>query len=61
MEDLDEVDDAYTDRLLDMQIEEGLPIYVVPIWPPARVAAYLRERARAMTEERLPVVLPQTG
>lgn len=42
VEDLDEVADVFTDRLIDMQVEEGLPIYVVPVWPIERVRAHLR-------------------
>jgi hypothetical protein len=42
--DVEEIDVAtavFLDRLLDMQIEEGLPIYVIPLEPVARVLATL--------------------
>jgi hypothetical protein len=45
VEDLDEVADVFTDRLVDMQVEEGLPIYVIPLPPPERVRAQWRARA----------------
>ncbi len=41
VDDLDPVADVVVRRLLDMQVEEGLPIYVIPIWPDARIDAYL--------------------
>ena len=43
VEDTDEVAALYTDRLIDLQVEEGLPVYVLPVRPLARVAAELRE------------------
>ena len=48
LEDLGEVVDLYLDRLVDMQIDEGLPLYVVPTRPIARSLEMLRrEQARA--------------
>lgn len=38
VEDPDEVVDLIEDRLLDLQLNQGLPIYVLPIHPPERVA-----------------------
>jgi hypothetical protein len=35
VEDTDTVVEVYIDRLLTLQIEEGLPLYVVPIRPRA--------------------------
>ena len=43
VEDTDEVVDLFIDRLLELQIDEGLPVYVVPVRPVARVAEQLRE------------------
>lgn len=43
VEDTEEVFDVVVDRLLAMEIEEGLPIYVVAVRPPERV---LQERDR---------------
>lgn len=44
IEDTDEVIDVIGDRLVDLQVEEGLPVYVVPLQPTARVMAQLREQ-----------------
>ena len=38
VEDTDEVLDVVIDRLLHYQDEEELPIYVMPLLPPARIA-----------------------
>jgi len=45
--DTDEVIDLVGDRLLELQVEEGLPIYVTPLRPIERVIAQLREREAA--------------
>lgn len=37
VEDTDDVVDVFVDRLLEMQVEQGLPIYVVPVRPLGRV------------------------
>ena len=37
VEDTDVVVDVYIDRLLELQIDEGLAVYVVPVRPLARV------------------------
>ena len=42
LEDTDEVIDLVIDRLVDLQVEEGLPIRVLPVRPPERTAAMLR-------------------
>lgn len=44
VDDLDEVTDVVISRVVDMQVDEGLPVYVVGGWPPERLRAYLRER-----------------
>jgi hypothetical protein len=46
VDDLDEVTDTVISRVVDMQVDEGLPVYVVPDWPPARIRAYLRQQAK---------------
>ena len=38
IEDTEHVMDAYMERLLALQIDEGLPLYVVPLRSPTRVA-----------------------
>jgi hypothetical protein len=44
VEDTEEVVDLFIDRMLTMQIEEKLPVYVIPVRTPARVANILRQR-----------------
>ena len=45
--DADEVIDAVGDRLVELQVDEGLPVYVTPLRPIERVVAQLREREAA--------------
>jgi hypothetical protein len=42
--DTDEVMAVVGDRLVELQVEEGLPVYVTPLKPIKRVLAQLRER-----------------
>ena len=44
VEDMGEVVDVFLDRMVDFQVEEGLPVYVVILPPPERVIAELRSR-----------------
>src|SRR5215216_6030568 len=44
LDDPDEVVDLIVARLLELQIDEGLPVYVIPIRTPERVAARLEAR-----------------
>ena len=53
IEDLDQVRQPITERLVDMQVEEGLPIHVVPEWPPERSRAYREQQAALAAEQRL--------
>src|SRR4051794_8387996 len=39
VEDLDAVLDVVVDRMMELQIAEGLPIFVIPVRTPERVAA----------------------
>ena len=41
VEDTDEVMDLLVDRLLELQVEQGLPVYVVPARPLARIVETL--------------------
>ena len=50
LDDPDEVLDVVMDRLLELEIDEGLPLYVVPARTPERIAALLRERKRGYHE-----------
>lgn len=47
VEDTDVVVDLFIDRLLELQIEEELPVYVIPVRPPNRVAALHHPAAKA--------------
>jgi hypothetical protein len=49
IEDLDEVSDLVTERTLDMRVEEGIPIHVVPI-----------RGSKRLTDD-LPAVIRRTG
>jgi len=42
VEDTDEVVDLVIDRLLKLQVDERLPISLLPVRPPERIAAALR-------------------
>lgn len=53
VDDPDEVVDLVIDRMLELQIEQGLPVYLVPIRTPERVAKLRQEQA-----ERHPVASP---
>lgn len=44
VDDLDDVAEVIMGRLLEMQVAEGLPIYVVPVWPERRIVEYLRRQ-----------------
>lgn len=43
IDDPDEVVDLVIDRLLTLQIEERIPLHVIPIRTPERIAAMLRD------------------
>ena len=53
--DTDEVIDVVGDRVLELQVDEGLPIYVTPLRPIQRVIAELRERGQASSLSPLPL------
>ena len=53
--DTDEVIDVVGDRLVELQVEEGLPLYVTPLRPIARVVVALREREAATPPASLPL------
>lgn len=44
VEDTDEVVDVFIERLVEMQVEEGLPVYVIPVRPLERVLDYLQSQ-----------------
>lgn len=52
VDDLDEVMDLVIEREIELQVDEGIPIYVIPIQPPERARATMqrtldRKRPRA--------------
>ena len=53
--DTDEVMDVIGDRLVELQVDAGLPLYVTLLRPIQRVLAELREREHAMTPSPLPL------
>jgi len=53
--DTDEVIDVVGDRLVELQVDEGLPIYVTPLRPIQRVIAELREREQSTSLSPLPL------
>jgi hypothetical protein len=53
--DTDEVIDVVGDRLVELQVTEGLPLYVTPLRPIQRVVADLREREQTTPASPLPL------
>ena len=53
--DTDEVIDVVGDRLVELQVEEGLPVYVISLRPMKRVVAQLREREHTTPGSPLPL------
>lgn len=53
--DTDEVITVVGDRLVDLQVNEGLPVYVTPLRPVERVVAQLREREAVSPLASLPL------
>src|SRR3712207_5586659 len=47
LEDTDEVVDAYIDRLIDLQVYEGLALHVLPLRTPERIAAIRAEQEQS--------------
>jgi hypothetical protein len=55
VEDMGDVVDVFIDRLVEMQVEEGLPLFVVAVRPRERNAAiFAREQERARGRSPLP-------
>lgn len=46
VEDPDEVTELVLDRMIEMQVEESIPVYLVPIRTPERILAELRAETR---------------
>lgn len=51
VEDTDEVLDVVIDRIMELQIEEGLPVHVIPVRPIERVMA-LRQKAKQASQQK---------
>ena len=58
VDDPDDVLDAVVDRLLTLQVEEGLSVYVLPIHPPQRVAETMRRQHRDHAPSARPASFP---
>ena len=43
---LEEATDLFRDRIVDLQVDEGLPLYVIPERTPERTAAILAREAQ---------------
>lgn len=54
--DTEEVLDVVIDRMLEMEIDEGLPIYVLPVPPLERVAEQLARPITAKGKQTLPQI-----
>jgi len=62
VDDTNDVMDVYVDRLLDIQVEERLPVYVIPVRSPERVAQLARlAQQRASIEQRSATSLDGTS
>ena len=53
--DTDDVIAVVGDRLVELQVDEGLPLYVTPLRPIERVIAELRKREAATPPASLPL------
>ncbi len=53
--DTDEVFDVVVSRLVDMQVEEGIPLYVIPVRPIERIMADLHAPDPVWKRPLLPV------
>jgi hypothetical protein len=60
VEDTDQVLELVIDRVVDLQVEEGLPIHVIPIRTPEQVLAAL-ERERPKRHARQTRTVPLVG
>jgi hypothetical protein len=55
IEDTDEVVDIIVERLLEMQVEEGIPLYPIIVRPIERVLAELRAPKPSWSRPLLPI------
>src|SRR5437762_532310 len=52
IEDTEDVIDAVINRVLELQLDEGLPIHVIPVRPPERTLEELRAERAIRTPRR---------
>lgn len=52
LEDPDEVGDLVSDRLIELQVEERIPVYVIPVRTPERILAELQTEAGKRPQRR---------
>jgi hypothetical protein len=57
LDDPDEVMDLVIARVMELQVEEQLPVYLIPVRTPERVAALRRALAQATKQRRFPTPL----
>jgi hypothetical protein len=46
LDDPDEVLDLVLDRLLELEVEEGIPLYIIPVRSPERILRDMRDHPR---------------
>lgn len=61
VDDPDEVVDLVIDRMLEAQIDEGIPVHLIPVRTSERLAALLKQqRQQSWSLPRVPVYPPRT-
>ena len=55
LEDPDEVLDVLLDKLYEVQVEQELPVYVIPVRTPERIAALLQDHRSQQAHSPSPV------
>ena len=60
IDDPDEVVDLVIDRMLELQLDEGIPIYVIPIRTPERVETLRRRQKRGTAQQATILLSPAT-
>lgn len=53
IDDPDDVGDLVVDRVVALQVEEGIPLHVIPLRAPARVQAAMDQDQRGSAPQRL--------
>ncbi|MBI2760093.1 MAG: hypothetical protein HYX51_01540 [Chloroflexi bacterium] len=56
VDDTDEVVDLFIDRMVDIQVKDGLPVFVIPVRPIERVVAAYEQERRTRPTASLPHV-----